>query len=669
MRRFGLIVFESHRLSLHRFFGWIFAFSLWPVAPLPLQGYDAPNLDYRLVDRDALLISQNERETLVELLAAVAGNFPDSDLVDDDLREKALALALQINPLSINARNTHRALKAGKRPNRTGYFSDSVSSVAERLWKAGAQLGEGEPEAAKLALFVQELALVLHPEPPLERVRFFWRTSSKEPRDWGKAVTQQPLENPSFKKLRNLIELAGRTGADPGGRSPSLRPSSADSDPVFFRRPGMKGKGKSRVKGPKGSSSSMPQEMNPGSSPAGQPRGPVSEIRLTEVEIPFVAYTAGSIRKGNLAGKTSLQVRSADSPDFPPGAASRKMALAIDTEGFRMEGLDKAARWIGREFPNWPTGKVAVVRFNTELSVPAPRRRMARAENSLSGALLLYSVFSGKKPFEQFVFAGSFGDQSSQGPQGFSLIGPIGEVIEQAKEIKAEFLVIPDRHFEKIVEGAISSRHLSYLFDPQLISFKDWEDLKSIAFGEDQDALRKASEAFREIQAVQDKMTLAELAKNEKVQERLDDIIKTYPHHLSARVMLAFGQAPDDPKALIREAIREVDGALAPFFSLVANSAELERSPSESASKEAIGKTEHAEVVLAKLGTSIEGEAKDYVHKGEDFLEAAEKYLRLTNKESSGGRQRLEEWKNAFLEMQTVRATLGIDPIRIQDYR
>ena len=96
------------------------------------EAYDAPRFEQALINPDALFMTGHDKKMLVEALNAVAGNFPDSSLIDDDLREKSLALALLIDPLNVNARGTHRALLGGKAPQKSAYFVDSVSSVTKR---------------------------------------------------------------------------------------------------------------------------------------------------------------------------------------------------------------------------------------------------------------------------------------------------------------------------------------------------------------------------------------------------------------------------------------------------------------------------------------------------------------------------------------------------------
>ena len=68
---------------LFRFFLFILLLLLTPVLQVA-QAYDSPDFDFEIFDRDALRLSANDRETIVEVLNAVVCNFPESDLIDED---------------------------------------------------------------------------------------------------------------------------------------------------------------------------------------------------------------------------------------------------------------------------------------------------------------------------------------------------------------------------------------------------------------------------------------------------------------------------------------------------------------------------------------------------------------------------------------------------------
>lgn len=295
--------------------------------------------------------------------------------------------------------------------------------------------------------------------------------------------------------------------------------------------------------------------------------------------------------------------------------------------------------------------------------------RLTKADTSLAMSLLLHSAFSGKTISPKMVFAGEVTGEPSGSQPVISVGKNVGEILEQAKKIEGDFLLLPDSVYQELVDGAVATRQLDYLFAPQLISFSGWDQLKGTAIGENYEALSSASKAFLEIEAIQDKMSLVDLAKNDKVQERLNGIISTYPQHLSARVMLAFGKTPDNPQAVIRESVRRVDQSIEPFLEMAAVPAESGVYASSTKHQEAESQLEELDVVLSKFRTSLAPAAKPYLYKVEDFIEATGNYLEITNKESSGGEQKLRQLTEAFEVMQSSRSSLGVRPINPDDYR
>ena len=127
-----------------------------------------------------------------EALAAIASNFPGHPSVDSDLREKALALSLRLNPLHLHSRLAHSALLNGTTPEKTAYF-DSLSAVSETLWTTAKRLTKTptDPEERKLAPYVMELSLLTQPSPPIERVRLFFH-SHRRFRAWLERVRHPP---------------------------------------------------------------------------------------------------------------------------------------------------------------------------------------------------------------------------------------------------------------------------------------------------------------------------------------------------------------------------------------------------------------------------------------------------------------------------------------------
>ena len=120
------------------------------VGSLALAAYDSPRFDRSIVEVDALSLSPRDQDELATALAALASNFSDRPMMDADLQEKSLALALALNPLHPDARATHARLLEGKRPETLDYFA-TLSSVSTVLWKHAERLASREAEPEELA--------------------------------------------------------------------------------------------------------------------------------------------------------------------------------------------------------------------------------------------------------------------------------------------------------------------------------------------------------------------------------------------------------------------------------------------------------------------------------------------------------------------------------------
>jgi len=132
--------------------------------------YDVPDFQHGLFDPDGLFLEGNLRDSLLEALAAVASNYPGNPRVDEDLCEKALAIALRIDPLHFHSRAAHEAHARGREPKPTSFFSEPAG-VVELLWKNGLEFSapDSEPERRRLGPHLMEISLLLHPELPRER--------------------------------------------------------------------------------------------------------------------------------------------------------------------------------------------------------------------------------------------------------------------------------------------------------------------------------------------------------------------------------------------------------------------------------------------------------------------------------------------------------------------
>ncbi|MEM1444143.1 MAG: hypothetical protein AAGF67_17480, partial [Verrucomicrobiota bacterium] len=227
------------------------------------------------------------------------------------------------------------------------------------------------------------------------------------------------------------------------------------------------------------------------------------------------------------------------------------------------------------------------------------------------------------------------------------------EVIESADLLEIPYLLVPEPAFPSVVDSITRSEELELLFYSELLSFDSLENaFDLVTMTELPDALTKASEIFAEIKMVSTRMSLPELARNEKVQERLEEIITLVPNHFSAKAMLEFGLTPIDEEALLRDAIREIDTVIEPFFVL--------RREYRADTEALYERIEDADEALFRLRSTILPEARDYHDLATDMLEAAEAFLSLSNKETSIAQQRIEEVQRLLEELIAIKEGLGM---------
>ena len=146
LRSMGRVISSSARglLALLVLLGW---HSLSTGLVLA-QEYQDPDFEFVVFDQDALSLQGQDRVLVAEALAALASNFHPK-VVDMDLREKALAIALRLDSLNASARATRQALLNGRNPEQTEYFQN-MRSLINVLRQAAERMQEQyvEPEDA-----------------------------------------------------------------------------------------------------------------------------------------------------------------------------------------------------------------------------------------------------------------------------------------------------------------------------------------------------------------------------------------------------------------------------------------------------------------------------------------------------------------------------------------
>ncbi|NLT69982.1 MAG: hypothetical protein GXX91_04730 [Verrucomicrobiaceae bacterium] len=600
------------------------------------SAYDSPDFDAGVFSRDGLFLTEDQKTTLLNALAALASDFSSSDRVDDDLREKALGIALLVDPMHVPSRLAHRALSHGEAPAAT-HSRDTLGAVSETLWTLASQLTSAplEPEHQRLAPFLMELSLLTHATPSNEHLADFAAITPEKHPGWGKFLSLQPDENRSTRRARFLREeglkilrqrkeqerealLAASAPGRPDTADKTPGPTDAPATPAMI---------------------SPDNRERPERPPRPAPMEPVVAslpvVRLVEAGETTPVAGVFTLTMRPPAGRAERDLLRQGGPNAPAEAATvsdstpRAVPLVPSRQGIAFESLEIPAALVADRNWEWPTGAIGEVAFSATAPAPGPRR-LLRARALLPGAALIDSLLRKAPINDQMILSGEIEPASSE----IVLPGGVVPTIEAAAGMKGKYLLLPASVAEDLIAHLVKTGQLGLLFSNELLSYDTLAEAIDRVSAPTPESLVAASQTFREIERVTDRMPLIDLARNDKVMERLETILATHPEHLSAHAMLEFGRTPESPELRISLAATRINELVTPLFGVDDPTADLDALAL---------RLDPAMLELSRLRTEVPPEVRDFHSAGVDFLEACERYLQITNKGTSTGLQRLRE--------------------------
>lgn len=611
------------------------------------MGYDAPRFERPLCDRDALSLKGREEDEVVMALTALASNFPDERLVDADVKEKALALALCLRPMDAGAREAHAALVAGRRPAPVELF-ESLGAISGALWRHGERLAQkgAEPEDRRLAPMLMEISLLIFPgpPPPENRAAFQAVLGGNKP-DWSRTLDLQPESNPSNERAAALlVPVVG-----------SL--TSSAPAPAVANNPG-----------PTLVTPPAPLPVPVPTMPTAGDGSTISEIKRREESIVFV--TRDLITGASLAGEASLKVREPDSIEQglsrlflgePRAGAPLEMRLTYRPSGAAIADVEWAEVLIRRKYPRWPDNLFGEFGFQPSTELTAA----ARVNFSLPALALLGSAFSGDVLADSFAPGGEYalaGEVNGAGgvnvPERSSAAALAKAAGAMATPPKALFvpLAAGDATAEaSLVAAAVDAGDAALLLRPQVIGYASLDELRPPLIGEPQEALLGAIADFATVQGLADRMEIGAIARNEAVRTRLGAVLAKWPGHLSARALLAYGARPVAAGMTVEGSLKAIDTALATLAdryrasqSGELNSAATIATLADTASRD-----------LAALRGRIDPQVRNYLDLSFKAIEAARVFLSLNNPGTTIGQQRHRELRDRHDELKAERTRLG----------
>ncbi|MCB1229374.1 MAG: hypothetical protein KDN19_03865 [Verrucomicrobiae bacterium] len=629
--------------------------------------YDAPNFDRPLAEVDALSLKKRDREELVSALTAITRNFPDEAAIDDDLREKAIALALTLDPVSADARQAHERLMAGRRPPAVSYFT-SLGAISEALWRHAETLSarDAEPEDHRLAPMLMEISLLIAPgkiSPP--RRLAFQRATEEAPVNWNRYVTLQPKVNPSNARTIALFRPvdASSNGNEKSPQSPAVAESTATTTTT-----------------PTGSNGAMAAGAEDGAETATSNTDSanlaVSEIRIPESALSYVAIDRGGQVRA-IGGVASFKVREPTQDEqslfglfIETGTKqSFEMRLTYDRDGPEISGTDRAETLIRRKFPRWPDRRLGEFTFRPPAGQTAPES----VRLDLPALLMLSAAFSGTalneafSPAREFALAGELGSGNlPRIPDQVTLTDLVRAANAMPVAPKALFVPSAEEKVGTSLTDAALAGEPQLLMRPQLIGYDSLETLQKVVFGETPAELTAAIEDFVAVQNLTNSMEVDVIARNAVVQNRLRAIVEKWPGHLSAQLLLAYGSRPADSGMTLRASRDAIFKAIHPVD-------QYYQQQINGTGGGLVGKVDtlvdEAKRTLSGLRTEIDPAVKDYLAAAEDSLDAYQVYLSLNNRSSSLGQQRLRELQEQLnvLRLKHLELGLGSEPPRIDE--
>jgi len=608
--------------------------------PSQSADFEAPDYLRAPFSGDGVFLEDSDRRRLLDALAALASGYRDLARVDGGLRAKSIALALALDPMDYTVRAAFRSLAEGETPPEIAGF-DSLSAASESLWIASEKLAAppAEPEGTALAPFLMELALLVHPDPPRERLAAYGQAADDLPTAWGEFVSLPP----DSASIHRAAELASQAKLAASGELPSaaeFEPDpfapAAESDPAAMEARGVR----------------RARRRELAAEAAGGEEALIFEEAVS-LSLPVVLQVS-AVESAAVLGEFSLTIREpesfADVGAFPflessPAAEYPFLPILARDEGVPLGQLEIPGGYPASRGWSWPDAWIADASFQTETSLQSPRR-LTRAQGLLPVAVLLEAAFTRREPNPAFLLAGEIAAL----PNGrLRLGGEAPAVIEAASVSGRRYLILPGGRVESIVEYLQRSGNLESLFRPEWIAADELEDVFQLALEETPPALLRASEIFAEIEAVASRLALADLAVNPRVQEKLMEIVDIFPKHLSARVLLEYGATPVAPEIGYAEKLSEIE-ALVEVFAPLRNA----DAPVGGVRNE----LEEVKTALFQMRPGIPIELRDYFSRAEAVHEAAARLLSLSSTTSSSAAQRRRELAEAFDQLDEARQAL-----------
>lgn len=597
------------------------------------QVFRDPDFEVVIFDQDALSLQGDDRVMVVEALAALASNFPNNGLVDMNLREKALAIALRLDALNVSARASREALLNGQASPKTKLFSE-LSSISKVLsQRALTMKEEGEPEDAILVPLLMELAWVIYPSVGDGKAAMYaaaMDAAGDRLPAWGKLVHLE--KSPSKSSLR-AAKLLSR------GRVYNKKIQLVAAE-AKRRQQQLLVEQKQATKQKQVMVAVAKEQRKKKLEEAGR-------VLLPNTEMNVVAWTASRVAGLQYhVAKMKLDIRGAteaDAPFFENGKGKSKSPEVMGMRFKYMPAPRSAPTWMSLLFKvmksrvgdDWPRGKLGEVDFVLMGNqVPLePNQRLVGGMGA-GTALALNSALQGH-PLDPLtiIHFRMASDQSVIDPPN----GDLSEVIKIGKTGGFRLMVVASGAENKMRDW-LALGELDRFIHPQIVAVDRFDELVQFTRADREPRIEEAIQLFSEIEDLTEKMTLTEAAKNEVVQQRLQAIVEQFPQHLSARMLLAYGKGTGELKVSLHGSLKVIKEVLQPMRQRYDSALDIDALETEVLEK----LQDQVDARLRDLRNQLDGEVKELMNMSEDVADSMLVFLRLKNRTTSTGLQKRE---------------------------
>ena len=250
------------------------------------------------------------------------------------------------------------------------------------------------------------------------------------------------------------------------------------------------------------------------------------------------------------------------------GASVSELTCTITPSGAAAHGMiTKTNQFVGQDMATsfaavnralylknqaWPKGVELEIGFEDKHGLKSG------PSAALAYGLLLESIFSGKELRDDFACTGDMNSDTSVQP-----IGGVVDKIRAAKKEGCQFVLIPESNVTDVYDAALDGE-LELLSSIQIITVTNLEDAIEVAFKDSNNIASEKIASYGDVQKVIKKNGV-KMLKNSKVFQRVAEVGKAIPNHLTARIVAQVYRNKLPPNYSVVGSFVRLDKAVKPF--------------------------------------------------------------------------------------------------------